>query len=728
MKDMKKFLLLAAFALSSAVSFAQKKVYIPNEWRNPWPSDSLLYAENDPNNKYTWSKSRSVETDNFIIFWDKGWGSTAPDKLSKSNFYYFDLDFMKQKLEEYYDLEINQLGFVDPVNSNVAKYKIMVLLNHTEEWTCYGGGYDFQVPALWLNPATSKPVGSAVAHEVGHSFHYMCYAEDSRQGTIGNCYTGFHGAVGMGAAIWETTANWQALQSFPDEYFTMSGTSDIFQNSHNYAFTHEWHRYQAYPFFTYLVEHYGDVKVISDVWKTHETTIKDFNEVLMDCKGLSVEELYNLHFDFAMHVVTWDIASAKPYLNDSFIGKFHYACSQMDDKTYQVAYESCPQGTGFNVIPLQVPAAGTDINTHFTALRTASNLTEADPARFLNGDSRFENVSRTKDNAVSRASQRGFRLGYVALMNDGSRQYFTDNKIHCTGSAETTEDYGITVPEGVKRLWLVVAPALKSYFQHQWDDVTTNDDQWPYRFQLEGTDLGSAATVYASPTLDGRKIQDATLTYDVYFAPRNDYIGATVTVGGSAAATLGTAFQMKPSDIAGKMVNYTSAGPANGKVMFYAAKSDGSLIQSGSTANGYGHWFSKTGGVVSYGNTSYVYSEFQPNTLSFNLGAYPNRTKNGDTYTIAQALRYRSGSDYAKVVFVFNIHIDSSRTGAELASIDYENTDAISMLSDASHAHERVDVYSLSGVKVKGNVERRTALDGLQKGIYLVGDEKVMVK
>lgn len=725
---MKKVLLFAAFALIAAVSFAQKKVYIPNEWRNPWPADSLLYAESDPNNRYTWSKSRSVETDNFIIFWDKGWGSTAPDKLSKNNFYYFDLDFMKQKLEEYYDLEINKLGFVDPVNSNVAKYKIMVLLNHTEEWTCYGGGYDFQVPALWLNPSTSKPVGSAVAHEVGHSFHYMCYAEDSKQGTVGNCYTGFHGAVGKGAAIWETTANWQALQSFPEEYFTMSGTSDIFQNSHNYAFTHEWHRYQAYPFFTYLVEHFGDVKVISDVWKTHETTIKDFNEVLMDCKGLSVEELYKLHFDFAMHVVTWDIESAKPYLNDNYIGKFHYACSQTDDKTYQVAYESCPQGTGFNVIPLQVPAAGTEINTHFTALRTAAALAESDPAQFLNGDSRFEHVSRTKYNAVSRASQRGFRLGYVALMQDGSRQYFTDDEIHCTGSAEMTEDYGITVPEGVSRLWLVVAPALKSYFRHEWDDVATNDDQWPYRIQLEGTDLGSAATVYASPTLDGRKIQDATLTYDVYFAPRNDYVGTTVTVGGSAAATLGTAFQMKPADIAGKMVNYSSAGPANGKVMFYAAKSDGSLIQSGSTANGYGHWFSKTGGVVAFSGSSYVYSEFQPGSLSFNLGPYPNRTKVGETCTIAQALRYRSGSDYAKVVFVFNIHFDSSKTGAELSSIEYENTDAIFTVADASHAHEHVDVYSLSGVKLKGNVERRSALDGLQRGIYVVGNEKVVVK
>ena len=42
--------------LSFSPARAQKTVYIPNEWRNPWPSDSLLYKESDPDNKYTWSK------------------------------------------------------------------------------------------------------------------------------------------------------------------------------------------------------------------------------------------------------------------------------------------------------------------------------------------------------------------------------------------------------------------------------------------------------------------------------------------------------------------------------------------------------------------------------------------------------------------------------------------------------------------------------------------------
>ncbi len=59
-------LLLILFAGNT---LAQKTVYIPKEWRNR--TDTLIYKENDPDNKYTWSKSRSVESDNVIIFWDK---------------------------------------------------------------------------------------------------------------------------------------------------------------------------------------------------------------------------------------------------------------------------------------------------------------------------------------------------------------------------------------------------------------------------------------------------------------------------------------------------------------------------------------------------------------------------------------------------------------------------------------------------------------------------------
>ena len=156
-------MLLFAYAGST---FAQKTVYIPYEWRQN-RTDTLLYKESDPDNKYTWSKTRSVESDNVIIFWDKYY-TTNPKNLSKSNFYYVDIDDLLQKCEAFFDLEINQLGFVNPTTSNLSKYKVMVLMNHTETWTCYGGGYDYQVSALWLNPATCKPVGHSVAHEVGH--------------------------------------------------------------------------------------------------------------------------------------------------------------------------------------------------------------------------------------------------------------------------------------------------------------------------------------------------------------------------------------------------------------------------------------------------------------------------------------------------------------------------------------------------------------------------------
>ncbi len=78
---MKKIITLALLLMSQLTYVAaQKTVYIPNEWRNPWPSDSLLYKESDPDNKYTWSKSRSVESDNVIVFWDKNYGKTLPSK------------------------------------------------------------------------------------------------------------------------------------------------------------------------------------------------------------------------------------------------------------------------------------------------------------------------------------------------------------------------------------------------------------------------------------------------------------------------------------------------------------------------------------------------------------------------------------------------------------------------------------------------------------------------
>ncbi len=724
--------MLNLLVLASTSTWAQKTVYIPDEWRQQ-RSDTLLYAESDPDNQYTWSKSRSIESDNVIIFWDKYYGTKKPNELPTSNFYYVDINDLLQKCEDFFDLEINQLGFVDPVNSNLAKYKVMVLMNHTNTWTCYGGGYDFEVSALWLNPATCKPVGHSVAHEVGHSFHYMCYAEASNHShwsssTIG---TGFHLAVGNGQAVWEQTAQWQANQSYPELMYDQS--INVFRNSHNYAYSHEWHRYQSYWFFYYLCQHYGDIKTVANVWNQPMTGAVDFNQSLMALKGLSVDELYRLYFDYACRCATWDFDACAPY-RKSYIGDFNYRCVLTDDGSYQVAYSSCPQGTGFNVIPLQVPEAGTEITTHLTGLRPGAALLDLDPGEYLDGNTQFVKTDNRRYVLGAARNYRGFRMGYVALMKDGSRQYFSADSIYCQGNGNTpmTADYTMTLPEGVSQLWLVVSPALREYVQHKWNEQISDDDMWPYSFKLEGTDIGSRAMVYAAATIDDRDIADATFTYDVTF-PRDAsaYSGTTVTVSGQAAATLGTAFQMQPSDIAGRLQSWSASGPANRRIMFYAVNPDGSLASSGSTANGYGHWFDSTGTVSPYAN-GYLYSEFAPSQLVFSLGQYPGRLAEGSKYTIRQALHYRkSGSEKATARFIFNVTIDST-TGASavLKSIDYTDpsTLGIEQHSSAASQTDRVSVYSLTGQQLRTNVPAVTATEGLQRGVYVVNGRKVLVK
>lgn len=720
MKQLLTTILLAVLVFSSAT--AQKKVYIPDEWRQT-RTDTLLYKESDPDNKYTWSKTRSVESDNVIIFWDKFYGNTNPKNLPKSNFYYVDIDDLLQKCEDFFDLEINQLGFVDPASSNLSKYKVMVLMNHTTEWTCYGGGYDFEVSALWLNPSTCKPVGHAVAHEVGHSFHYMCYAEASGHNhwssqTVG---TGFHLPVGQGQAIWEQTAQWQACQSYPELMYAES--IGIFRNSHNYAFSHEWHRYQSYWFHYYLCQHYQDITTVAQVWNQPMTGAVDFNQSLMALKGLSVRELYQLYFDYACRCATWDYDVCVPY-RAPYIGDFAYRCVLTDDDEYQVALASCPQGTGFNVIPLQVPAAGTEVTTHLTGLTVGASLLDSDPGEYLDGDSRFVTTdNRHYVNGGTRAS-RGFRIGYVALMNDGSRQYFSEDSVYCQGTRAVTEDYAFVVPSGVTNLWLVISPALKSYHQHKWDDTIEHDDMWPYKFSLDGTDIGASAVVYAEATLDGRNIADATFTYDVTL-PRttgNNYAGATVAVSGRAAATLGTAFQMQPSSIATRMQTWSSQGPANRRVMFYAVNPDGSLAQSGSTANGYGHWFNASGIVSSY-SAGYVYSEFTPSSLTFVVGQYPDKSSVGSQYTIRQALRYRNtATDQATATFVFNITIANADTAPSvtLRSIDYADPTAQGII-DVAMPSERPTAgacYDLMGRRVVPSAE----------GVHIVDGRKVVVR
>ena len=709
----KYFSIFAMLLLCSSFAVAQKKLYIPDEWKNPWNPDTLLYAEEDPDNRYTWSRSRSVESDNVIVLWDKGYGSTLPSKSPEA--YRVDEQDLLKKCEAFYDLEINKLGFVDPETTNLRKYKVMVLLSHTTDWVCYGGGYDFEVSALWIGPSACKPVGHSVAHEVGHSFHYMCYADASgnRHTSSTSNGTGFHLPVGNGQTIWEQTAQWQANQSYPSLMFDQS--IGVFRNSHNLAFTHEWHRYQSYWLHYYLCQKYDDITTIGQIWRQPLAGAKDFNQALMANKGLDVVGLYKLYYDYAAHCATWDFDVCTPFRNP-YIGDFSYRCCLLDSHKYQVALASTPQSTGFNIIPLKVPSSGSEITIHFTALPSGSSLCESDPKELFNGESRFEKQNRTAYIRPTNSAQRAFRLGFVALKKDGERVYINEDSLYCQTNSEVTCDVKMTVDEGTEKLWFIVVPAPKTYVQHKWTENIGNAEHWPYRMEIVGTDLDDKATVYALPTLDGREISDVTVTYDVYTPVLSNYATISVSLSGQAYATLGTALQTDPATISSKLQTYSASGPQEGRMMFYPLNPiTKALVNRGSTANGYGHWFSKTGTVTDYGN-GYVFSELDAQSLTFNIGQYPGKMKVGDNITIGQAFRYKQSLTKEAIArFVFNIHISTNRNEVVLNNVEYDDpTSGIGSVTSPATTKPS-GTYTLGGQKVPSPTNH---------GIYIIDGRK----
>lgn len=705
--------ILCLLNISSAI--AQKALYIPQEWKAQ-RTDTLLYKETDTENKYTWSKSRSKESDNFICYWDKYY-TTEPSKLSTSNYYYINVDDLLKKAEAFYALNVGKISFCDEATSKVSKYKMLILLNHTTTWTCYGGGYDFTIGALWLNPATCKPIGQAVAHEVGHSFQYMCYSDLSG-------HAGFHDAIGKGSTFWEQTAQWQSIQSYPELKWDQSWF--VFKNTSNYAMTHEWMRYQSYWWHYYLAEKYG-IDIIGKIWRHQMSKASDANEVFMDLMGYDAKQLYKEYFDYAMKMATLDLDVCRKEA-DPYIGTYTYNYITLGGTKHQVAYSSCPQSTGFNVIPLSVPAAGTKISTLFTSLKNGTVIASGDPAEYFNGESVFvKGTNVTKYNYDANYLNRGFRLGYVALLNDGKRVYSYEDSVYCTSNSGSVKKECTTefvVPENTKKLWMVVVPALKKYIQHKWDDNISNDDQWPYTVEFTGTNISGCPTIS-----DDLPISDATITYDVYFPSANSYDGTSVTVTGEAAAALGTAFQMQASEVSGKMQTWATAGPSDGKAMFYALNANGTVSNNGSTANGYGHWFTSAGTRCAYAS-GYLYSEFTPSTLTFNIGQYPNRLSNGKNYKIAQALIYNKGGKKATVKFIFNVHVNANKTGFELSSVEQADvvTGVEEIIADTQADTRLVNVYDLSGRIIKSGIPEKNATAGLSKGVYIVGNKKISVK
>ena len=130
-----KAILFILLFLTAAFANAAKSVYIPRGW--VYNSSTKEYTE-DGNTNLQWSFSRSKQSDNCIIFWQKGFGNNPSNAPSLNGVdMTIDVDDILAKAEAFYELECSQLGFVNPETSNLKKYKLMILMNYSSDWICY---------------------------------------------------------------------------------------------------------------------------------------------------------------------------------------------------------------------------------------------------------------------------------------------------------------------------------------------------------------------------------------------------------------------------------------------------------------------------------------------------------------------------------------------------------------------------------------------------------------
>ena len=567
------------------------------------------------NNEWYFGRSRVSDEGHIIVFWDKAYGNNDPNSEAVDAAIRVDIDDLLRKGEIYYDYYVNTLRMVVPGQTKLDDIYMHYFLHGTTDWIATGGGSG-DVGSIWVSATTCQPVGSTIAHEMGHSYQYQCYG-DGGQNNAGFMQVGY---------LWDEHANWMSYNLYAEQAFSSANFTVFCNNYHKHNQSADM-AYASYWFPFHWTDLYGK-EAYGNMWRNSKRN-EDFPAAFMRlyCDG-SVDRLNAELYNYAAKCATWDfstevmnynedgtLGSRKPLreYGKDYIGKLGWASEQTADGYYTPTSASMPYATGFNVIRLALPDEGSStISTTFVGM------------------------------PKSDATYAGWTYGYVALLSDGSRAYSDPLYTRTELTGELTWE----VPALAEKLWLVVAATPTKYY----NCTTGEGPTWPYKIRLTGTDL--FGTIHFS---GDETPSDAEITKHVSCSAAAGYSGPSVVLDEDDLLTIGRAFVMQPYEVASKIPS-DAANVATGEVKFGAVEPDGT-VNYGFTANGYGHWFGADGTVQSW-STAYVYSEFSPSSWTFQLGVHPSRVadgdlKPGDTCTIRQALVYGPN----RVVITFDITV-----------------------------------------------------------------------
>jgi len=422
-------MLAALFLAGNAAGQIKKETYLPAKvWR---VADHNDYSDSTSE----FSNSRKAESDNIAIFWSKEFGQHPMQNpvLNKR----FDADAALKECERFYDFYVNKLKIVQKGKSLTDRYKILFYVIGGDEQTAFGGGAEDKIGILWT-PAVrmSKAPYGALAHELGHAFQYLASADNG---------TGFRGP------IMEMSAQYMLWQVYPEWMTFENYHLKSFLKKTHFAFLHPENTYHS----PYVLEYWSN-KYGIDFFGKLLREAKKGDDIVMTYKRITskTQEQFNDDmFKASSSFITWDMERIRE-VAALYANQHSTELDTLSNGWFRIRKDNCPENYGYNGIKLAVPAAGTTITLN------------------------FKGIAGAKGFRALRIKEAGWRYGFLAVKEDGSRVY-SDTYADPAGTAK------FKVPGGTTYLWLVVMAAPKTHVQVAKEDK--DNPEWPYEFKLKNT-------------------------------------------------------------------------------------------------------------------------------------------------------------------------------------------------------------------------------------------------
>ena len=407
-----KCLCLITISLVSNLVYAQKKLYIPKD----------LQGMNLKADTSKWSLNRSIETDDLIFMWERGFGNDVsnPPQL-KGHDMSFNLLNLRDRIQTFYHFFRDTLGFVTPhYQSKADHYKMMVMVNYSLDGTAYGGTYDNFIGALWVAPNRIQDTKmNCMAHELGHSFQAQIMAD-----SIGQCWGG--------TGFFEMASQWMLWQVNPDWITDENYHFEAFKTLTHKAFLHMDNIYHS----PYVLQWWSDLhgrQFIAELFRQGvigEDPVMTYKRM----NGLSQSAFCDEIFRGYQHLVNFDFTHA-------------YKETRQYAATFNTELETCsngwlrpkslPEGYGFNAIKL---------------------------------DDRV-NLNSPTFHLHLRGNQ--LRFGFVGITTNGESIYSDVNATSFTSNGQP-----------LKHLYLIIMGAPEHHADVMTHGNTPEYKQYPYEFQV----------------------------------------------------------------------------------------------------------------------------------------------------------------------------------------------------------------------------------------------------